>query len=62
MFITLWGPTVSGSGNGGGGTLVEFPGTAALKGKGIFSSLSPQGLSPGVGHPAFRSLGLSPGS
>ena len=37
---------------------MEFPGTAALKGKGVFSSLSPQGLSPVGGHPAFWSLGL----
>ena len=58
LLIVLWGPTVSASGNEGGRTFMEFPGTAALKGKGVFSSLSPQGLSPVGGHPAFWSLGL----
>lgn len=43
IFITLWGPIVSGSGNGGGGPAVEFPETDSLKGKGIFSYLSPEG-------------------
>lgn len=46
IFITLWGPIVSGSGNGGGGPAVEFPETDSLKGKGIFSYLSPRELSP----------------
>lgn len=58
IFITLWGPIVSGSGNGGGGTSVEFPETGSLKGKGIFSYTSPQGRRHGVGHPAFQRMGV----